>query len=95
MEYILKIKRVRCQDIEHFIDVITEVDWEYSYGDFVLSGTLYLPLPNETFISIEEVKEDTLLDWVASLINFEEKHPFIQEVINANITTPVVTIIEY
>jgi hypothetical protein len=68
----IQIKKIRyIASVDDFTDVVINLDWQYSSEGFQsISGTLALPLPtSNTFIPIEDLDNDIMVDWVRNLVN--------------------------
>lgn len=69
----ITIKKIRyVESLGDYIDVITQLDWEYSEDGYqTIGGTLILPNPTEwEYISINDITEENLINWVNKLIDF-------------------------
>jgi len=86
----IKVEQIRYIDsLDNFSDVVIQLNWSYSLEGFqTISGTLDLPAPSDNFIPIEQLDQDTMVNWVVTMINpaSYELQPIVEEPVIKTIT---------
>jgi hypothetical protein len=86
----IKVEQIRyIESLDNFSDVVIQLNWSYSLEAFqTISGTLDLPAPSDNFIPIEQLDQDTMVNWVVTMINpaSYELQPIVEEPVIKTIT---------